>query len=177
VTVLLKGETVTAKELKDRVEITNASGLPGGLTKENFGKVSMPRNPLLFSMLHRMNLVEKIGSGILRMKTMMEEQNLKEPDYEISENFFTIRFYRKNIDNGSFYSDTTRKSSEKSSEKTTRKIIKLLKSNPDYSTKQLANMIGISDRAVEKKLAKLKKDGVIKHIGPAKGRYWEVAEP
>lgn len=35
-------------------------------------------------------------------------------------------------------------------------------------------MIGLSLRAVEKQLAKLKQDGILRRIGPDKGGHWEV---
>lgn len=38
----------------------------------------------------------------------------------------------------------------------------------------LASKIGITAKAVEKHLARLKADGIIKRIGPAKGGYWQV---
>ena len=34
--------------------------------------------------------------------------------------------------------------------------------------------LSISAKAVEKHLANLKADGIIEHIGPAKGEYWKV---
>ena len=38
----------------------------------------------------------------------------------------------------------------------------------------LAERIGITPKAVEKHLAKLKAEGIITRIGPAKGGHWEV---
>jgi ATP-dependent DNA helicase RecG len=78
----------------DRVEVVNPGGLVGGLKKEDLGKRSMPRNPLLFSMMERMDLVEKVGTGILRMKDAMKEYGLNEPIIEADENWFSITFER-----------------------------------------------------------------------------------
>lgn len=66
------------------------------------------------------------------------------------------------------------KSSEKGSEKIPDRICSLLQRNPRASAKALAADLGISDRAVEKHLAKLKAEGRLKRVGPAKGGYWEV---
>lgn len=38
----------------------------------------------------------------------------------------------------------------------------------------LAKRIGISAKAVEKHLARLKTDGLIERVGPAKGGHWVV---
>ncbi len=38
----------------------------------------------------------------------------------------------------------------------------------------LAEKVGITGKAVEKHLARLKADGIIERIGPAKGGWWRV---
>ncbi len=57
---------------------------------------------------------------------------------------------------------------------TTDKIIKLINENRHHTAKSLAETIGISPKGVEKQLAKLKAQGRIRRIGPAKGGSWEV---
>ena len=48
--------------------------------------------------------------------------------------------------------------------------------NGKLSAVSLAERIGISAKAVEKHLANLKADGILKRIGPDKGGHWEVVE-
>ena len=59
-------------------------------------------------------------------------------------------------------------------EKSRDKIIVFLAEDGKLSAATLAEKIGISVKAVEKHLANLKKDGLIEHIGPAKGGQWKV---
>ena len=59
-------------------------------------------------------------------------------------------------------------------EKSRDKIIVFLAEDDKLSAAALAEKIGISVKAVEKHLANLKKDGLIEHIGPAKGGHWKV---
>ena len=66
------------------------------------------------------------------------------------------------------------KSSVKSSEKTEYKILRYFKNYPHATIKEVAQYLDLSDRAIEKQIAKLKKEGKIKRIGSAKGGYWEV---
>lgn len=54
------------------------------------------------------------------------------------------------------------------------RIVSLIKENPRHSAKSLAKEIGISAKGVEKQLAKLKSNGIIRRIGPDKGGSWEV---
>lgn len=53
-------------------------------------------------------------------------------------------------------------------------IVSLIKDNPRHSAKSLADAIGISAKGIEKQLAKLKAQGVIRRVGPDKGGIWEV---
>jgi len=79
---------------KDRVEIVNPGGLVGGLTLESLGTRSIPRNPLLFGMMHRMNLVEKVGSGLLRIRQMCEAHPCPPPRIEADADWYRIIFSR-----------------------------------------------------------------------------------
>ena len=54
------------------------------------------------------------------------------------------------------------------------KIISLLREDGCLSAVALAEKIGITAKAVEKHLARLKADGIIQRIGPAKGGLWVV---
>jgi len=78
----------------DRVEIVNPGGLPAGMKLRDLGVKSIPRNPLLFSMLHRMDVVEHIGSGIKRMRRICKEYGVEGPLFDVDENWFTITFPR-----------------------------------------------------------------------------------
>lgn len=64
--------------------------------------------------------------------------------------------------------------SDKAVMSTSDKIIKLIRANPRHSAKSLARSIGISAKGVEKQLAKLKSQGLICRVGPARGGLWEV---
>lgn len=58
--------------------------------------------------------------------------------------------------------------------KTRDKIIALLTEDGKQSATTLAKKIGVSAKAIEKQLAKLKADGLIERKGPAKGGAWVV---
>ena len=58
----------------------------------NGGKISVRRNPIIVDLIHRLNLVEKAGSGIKRIKKVMKQFELK-VEFNIS-SFFRVIFYR-----------------------------------------------------------------------------------
>lgn len=79
---------------KDRLEIVSPGGLPAGMTEADLGIKSVPRNPLLFGMLDRMEAVEKIGSGIRRIRDLCQEHGVPEPLIEVSDSWVTTIFRR-----------------------------------------------------------------------------------
>ena len=79
---------------KDRIEIVSPGGLPAGMSEADLGVKSMPRNPLLFGMLYRMDVVENIGSGIRRIRGLCREHGVAEPVIEASEHWVTVTFRR-----------------------------------------------------------------------------------
>ncbi len=79
---------------QDRVEIINPGGLVGGLKIEELGKKSIPRNPQLFGLMQRMDLVEKVGSGFRRIRENCDEYNIPMPKVETNNDWFTIIFAR-----------------------------------------------------------------------------------
>ena len=63
--------------------------------------------------------------------------------------------------------------SEKSSEKN-QAIISAIRLNPKVTAAEIAMKLGVSSRAVEKRIKTLRENGVIRRIGGDKGGYWEV---
>ena len=79
---------------KDRIEIVSPGGLPAGMTEADLGAKSMPRNPLLFGMLYRMDAVENIGSGIKRIHDLCREHGVAAPIIDVAEHWVTVTFPR-----------------------------------------------------------------------------------
>ena len=69
---------------------------------------------------------------------------------------------------------TTQKTTQKSSEKTTQKIVALIKANPNVTTEEMAQAIGIIRRNIAKNIKKLQEQGIVRRVGPDKGGHWEI---
>jgi hypothetical protein len=67
--------------------------------------------------------------------------------------------------------------SEKLSEKTPRCILAALAQNPKVTIADLAEIVGVSDRTIERHLKRLQAQGRFRRVGPAKGGHWEVLAP
>ena len=84
-----------------------------------------------------------------------------------------IECYLKSTEEIEESREKTGKGGEKSL-KSREKIIVLLEKDNRLSAAAIAKKIGITAKAVEKHLARLKADGIIERIGPAKGGCWRV---
>jgi len=71
---------------------------------------------------------------------------------------------------------TVEKTTQKTVEKTVEKILILIRENPKITMKEMEKTTGLSRRGIEWNIAKLKKEGKIKRIGPDRGGYWDVIE-
>ena len=64
----------------------------------------------------------------------------------------------------------------KGSEKSSEKIREAIRGNRRISAREIGKMVGISPRAVEKLISKLKREGYLNRIGPDRGGYWDVID-
>jgi predicted HTH transcriptional regulator len=53
-------------------------------------------------------------------------------------------------------------------------ILKLIGDNTAVSRKELSEKLGINESSVQKHLSRLKENGLLKRVGPAKGGHWEI---
>ena len=163
-----KGADILVEIYDDRVEITNPGGLVSAIKKSEFGKKSVSRNPLLFSLFKRVNLVEKVGSGISRMRGAMKKAGLPLPKFEFT-NFFTITFKRPKT--------TLEKVGEKVGEKLSKNqksILKYFSKDKNISIVRLSKKVRIAPKNIEENIKKLKQKGLIKRVGSARAGYWEI---
>lgn len=76
---------------KDKIEITSPGSLPSRLNEEEYlyRMISMPRNPVLASVLFRLRIIEAYGTGIQRIRKSYEGSPLQ-PEFKFSENYIYV---------------------------------------------------------------------------------------
>lgn len=169
----ISGANIQINVYSDRVEIINPGGLVKGMSVKDLGKKSITRNNLLFGLMQRMDLVEKSGTGYLRIKRALKKYKMPDPIIETNEHWFTITFKRPDLQKMTMRERTE---SRKSVEKSVEKIIFLIKNNLKITQSELSKKTGLSRRGVEKNIKNLKDKKLIKRIGPDKGGYWEITK-
>jgi len=159
-----KGGRITIELFNDRVEVTNPGGLVSSIAKNEFGKKSSSRNPLIFGLFERMRLVEQIGSGISRMRDLMKEEGLTPPEF-IFDGMFTVIF-RRPFDFGMWVNKWVNNLSEKQII-----ILKAIHENLAVKKSALQQLTDFSSTAIDNNLEVLKKEGLLEREG-TKGGVW-----
>ena len=62
----------------------------------------------------------------------------------------------------------------KTSGKTSEKILAALEEDGNLTIPELASLIGVTERSIERNIKKLQEQGRLRRVGPAKGGHWEV---
>ncbi|MBD0725867.1 ArsR family transcriptional regulator [Flavobacterium sp. L1I52] len=162
-----KGARITIEVFNDRVEISNPGGLVSAVPKSEFGKRSASRNPLIFGLFERMRLVEQIGSGITRIRDVMNDEGLTPPEFN-TDGMFTVTL-RRPFD--------FEKWVEKWVDKLTDNRVKILRevhNNHKVTKKELEQTVGISASAIDNNIDFLKDLGLLSREGSDKGGYWKI---
>ena len=82
----------------------------------------------------------------------------------------------RNIDNSSeIGSEKGRKGLDKSQD-VVQNILDAIRQNSKVSAAEIAMKLGISSRAVEKRIKTMRENDIIRRVGPDRGGYWEIIE-
>ena len=75
----------------DRIEIVSVGGLPNSISVEDYlnGDISVLRNPILANVFHRLDLIEKFGTGIRRIKEVYSNSQRK-PTFAVTESSIKV---------------------------------------------------------------------------------------
>ena len=167
------GNPIQIKVYDDHISIWNAGELPEPLTIKKLlvNHPSMPFNPDIATTFFRAGLIEAWGRGTIKIIDECKKHNLPTPIFTDEFSGLQVTFRsRKGSVMGS------EKSSVIGSEKSSEKILTLMRENKTITISELARIIDISTRAIEKQLAKLKAENKVKRIGSPRAGYWEVTD-
>jgi len=119
---------------------------------------------------------DSLGSGVRNLYKYTKIYSNAEPDLEEDDVFRLIVPMRPT--GATLTSDEKSNSvadvTEKVTDVTEKKIIELLKDNPQYKTVELAERLDISRKTVSIKLENLREKGIIERVGSDRKGYWNV---
>ena len=75
----------------DRIEVSSPGGLPHGLSVGEYleGQISKLRNPILGNVFFRLNIIERFGTGVLRIKDAYRS-SATQPQFDVYENSIRV---------------------------------------------------------------------------------------
>jgi len=184
-----KGARIMVEVYDDRVDIVSPGGVCKGITRENFGTVSLTRNSVLASMLYRIGYIEQMGTGIMRMKNAAKEAMVAAPEFEFS-SLFKVTFKRNKPDTligrqsavnrppiGRQSAANRPPIGRKRLQPDTlsgrkRDIILFLEKRGQAKSSDFVNLVGLSEGRVRDLLREMISDGTIEKVGNNRYAYY-----
>lgn len=159
----------------DKIVMTSYGGLiPGQSLEDFFSCSSMPRNRELMRVFKDVGLVEQLGSGMSRILKAYDKDIFRITDHFIKAIFpFSDGMTMENTANGD-------KGGDKSGDKNggnlpdEDKIVKLMRSAPGITAKELSNQTGLSTRKISRIIKELRENGKITRIGSTRKGSWQI---
>ena len=172
------GNSPIVELYSDRVEITSAGGLPQELSQDEFLEgVTAPRNKELIRVFKDVELIENIGSGVLRILDAYDKSCFK-----FMEHFLRVSFkYKENP----FEYDTKNKVSANDTindtlkdtirlTKNEKEILSLIVNNNQITREEIVNKTRLSDRTISRAIKHLQDEKIISREGSKKTGYWKI---
>ena len=180
----------------DGVSILNCPGpdrsIPmSAIEKGDSLKSRRYRNRRLGDYLKELDLTEGRSTGVPTIQEKFADNGSPRATFETTEERLTFLIHipshdgyaekpndinssEKNMDVGSEKSSEKRFEHSEKTDKTNVAILAIIEKNPKVSAAEIAMQLGMSSRAVEKRIKTLRERNLIRRIGPDKGGYWEI---
>ena len=147
------GAPIRISIFDDRLEVENPGLLPFGLTVDDLLQgVSKLRNRVIGRVFHELELIEQWGSGIQRMVAVCRDAGLESPVLEEIGTRFRVTIHTTSI-------------GAPNVDKTDQAVLDALAEDNGLSTREIANVIGLTPRATRSRLLKLVERGLVRVIG------------
>ena len=176
--------SIQVEVYSDRVEVISPGRLHRAISVADLymKHESHAVNPRIARAMYQVKYIETMGTGVTDLLDACKANGLKRPLLEEVPSGFRIVIWRPkavanrggNARKGSLKS--TQKTPQKTLQKTPQKILAAIRANPSVGTQEMADMIGVERSTVARAIAKLKRDGILRRVGPDKGGHWEVVE-
>jgi len=165
---------ILIKHFRDRLEVSNPGGLPGGITPENILRHEpVPRNPTLVDALTRLRLVNRSNLGVRRMYQALLIEG-KEPPEIIDEGEAVRVIFRASnlsIPFRLFVAEEADKGRILTVEDLL--VIQYLLRHPEIDSTTVARIAQLSDSDARETLSRMEVDlGYLERGGTGRGTYW-----
>lgn len=152
----------------NRLVISSNGGIQEGITKEEFLQgFSLPKNKELMKVFRDLNLVEQMGTGIIRILESYDESS-----FEFFPNFIRVSFpFKKN----KFQTDKNiNLLNNKVLSEIQKAIIHLISETPTITQVNLSKLLDVDIRTIQRNIKELINKGYLERIGSTKKGLWIV---
>lgn len=148
----------------NRIEIVSPGGLPVGISESEYldGRVSIPRNQIMADIFLRLKIVEKLATGIRRIKENYRNYD-KKPLFEINENSIVVILPKTNQPEEKYYRPVD--SEAYNLNENEQMIYTLLKTGDALSRSAIENALGLKKSQTIDLLGRLRELNLIAQIG------------
>jgi len=159
---------VQVRVYDDTLLIMNEGTLPDEITVEDLKHehLSKPRNTLLADVFYKSGYIESWGRGTLKIINECVNENLPEPVFESRGYLFSVTFKKTNL--------KTDLKTDLKTLTTEDQIFSLIVEDNKITLLQIARLINKGLTITKEYVRKLKSEGKIERVGPAKGGYWKI---
>jgi len=161
---------------RDRLEIISPGALPNAMTVEKMlaGQRSA-RNHIIVEVLRDYGYVEARGMGVRTKVIPALKAGGAQSHFDATEDYLKVLVGKASVKRVG----SVGKASDKATNhvgKTSGKILAAIRDKVEITIPELAGIVGVTQRSVERHLQKLQREGLLKRVGGRKLGYWEVVE-
>jgi len=172
---------IQIKIFDSKITFFNPGKLFGNLSIEALQKdnyQAYARNKLIAEAFYLTGDIEKYGSGFIRIRKEIQEYPSMTFNFEeVANGFLTVVEYiqqKTDSSSESVVENVVESVVENVVERRHEKILNIISTNKQISAIQIAEILSMSERTVQRDIENLKNSKKIKRRGSAKGGYWDV---
>ncbi len=161
-----QGGKIIIKIFDDRIEFSNIGGLPTGVTAKNIASSQYSRNPVITSLLAKVNYIEEMGEGWDKILEEHQIHPLKPDMPEIlpASNSMQVTLFSTKT---KFVNEDLEVLSDRQ-----RKIIEYLKMNGNITRIVCMDLLGVSKNTATRELTGLVSKEMIERAGVGRAIYY-----
>lgn len=171
------GVPIQMKIFDNHIELWNEGPLPAGYTVEILWQdhLSKPRNLNIANVFCKAGFIEAWGRGYKKIREEFESENAPLPTLKETCGGILMSIVRPDIGNGvgnGVGNDVGNDVGNVTLTERQRKIYHLIAASADITAKQMAEILDVTERTIERELAKLQQRNIIRHEGKARTGHW-----
>jgi len=159
---MISGSSIQVAVYDNRIEVTNPGGLPFGQTMESaVSGISRLRNKVIGGIFHRLDFINRWGSGIGRILDECELNLLQLPSFQELGNHFRVTLYnRRDESNAKQYHEI--------------KVLRYIREHGKIVRQDVVDILNMNKDQAYRLLNKMKAKSKIVKYGVGKGAYYEL---